>query len=928
MGDKTIYRGGQPLQVSELRGLKMIRNNELGRAVASKLIRDPNQTGSSGYNGRRIIGDDVLNRVSKSTATNIEDSSYIFQTLPDTKIAMEIWVSCLLSPKDGITESLLWSIDHSNTEYSAELFGDMLNVLREYFENEYNIFDILRPAIEDALFKTGSYPLVIIPESSIDQIINGKSAVSSESVINEIFTKDKEGYKVPGIGLLGGIDKKTKIQQGLESLIHNPTLNQSMLHRQIHPGLYVTDNPLILKSPIALRKARKQLSKASIRNRFGLENYAKVNLSFDEKVTKDSNVIRNSDDRDNKDRVFDSKVRNSIVQQLYKDRAYSKQEVVSIKPVDASGRLPIGHPLVLKVPSSAIIPVHVPGNPRDIIGAFIVLDELGNPIDPSNASDLFDTSRQESEERISAATNIIKQTNFYNNNCSCISNNGDTNATLNELAKAYGSLIEEDLLTRLTNGVYGDNVEISHVEEIYRIMLARALSAMNTQVLYVPGELLTYFAFDYNRFGIGKSMLEDARTLANMRAAVQYADIYANIMNSIGRRRLTINVDADDPNPLKTIEYYRNEFLRVNAWGLPLLSEGPIDAINVLREAAIDTVIQGDNPGVPVESVEVEEQQIQRPVPDDNLKDKLQELYTSCFDLPSSIVNDTQSVEFAQQVIQSNMLLNKRVNEKQRIINNDLLYDHITKYVLNSGSLIRSLSLVIKNHKDLLTDQQRTNSTTMPIIEDFLSCLSVSLPSPDRQRVQEQKEDVDRQKELVDSIVDAIIPDSLLENALPDSIKDQATMLKDTYKSILMGRYVSENQYLPYFFNLIDEDNSDDTITTEMKSYINPIVKMSTDIMFALDEIRKVNDSKALKSTVPDDGYGDDDSGDSYDSDDSDGGFDDGYGDEDGEDDSLASEDDNTDDLDSTEDDNDDGTEDGDSEGDGDNFDISRDMGV
>ena len=77
---------------------------------------------------------------------------------------MEIWVSCLLSPKDSVTESLAWSINNKNSEYSAELFNEMLTELKDYFETDYELFDILKPAIEDALFKTGSYPLVILPE--------------------------------------------------------------------------------------------------------------------------------------------------------------------------------------------------------------------------------------------------------------------------------------------------------------------------------------------------------------------------------------------------------------------------------------------------------------------------------------------------------------------------------------------------------------------------------------------------------------------------------------------------------------------------------------------------------------------------------------------------------------------------------------------
>lgn len=845
---------GHRLDVSDFRKLNFIRNNEISRSVASKLIRDPKQSGVSGYLGKRNINDSVMNQISRSTANNIEDSSHIFQTLPDTKVAMEIWVSSLLSPKDGMTESLIWSISNRNTEYSAELFGELLNVVRDYFEQEYNLIDIVKPAIENSLFKTGSYPLVVIPESSIDDIVNGKTMVSNESLVDTFYTKDKEGYKVPQIGLLGDGYRKRNVNVGLEGLINNATAGQSRqqrLSKQIHPGLTVTDNPDILKFKIALEQNTRKQRSQSIRSRYGLEEYANVDLSKNDE--KGHSILRENQqpsDQESKQR-FDTRVKNQITQALYKDRAYTHQPISVLTSSKDSSRMGVGHPLVLQVPSASVIPVHVPGNPRDIIGAFIILDEYGNPLDPSTTTDLYTESKNQSRERVSQATNILKQMNFYKEGCCNGISTGNDRETLNELAKVYGSLIEEDLLNRLAQGVNGDNVKLTRVEEIWRIMLARALSAQRTQLLYCPEELLTYFAFDYNKYGIGKSLLEDGRTLATLRATLMYADLYSGIQNSIGRKRVNITFDEMDPNPMKTREVILSEYTRANAWNMPLMSEGPVDAINVLREANVDVVIQGNHPAVPNTEVEVEDVQLQRPNVDDQLSEKIKNMHIASLELPASIVDETQQTQFATTALTAHSLFNKRVAAKQRIINDDLLHDHVCKYVMNSGTLIRRLSLKIKEHKELLTDKQRGVSNTLEIIEDFLTVLSVELPSPDAMRVEDQSNDISRQKGFIDTVVDALYPDEVLSMILPEEINDKSSLVRELLKSNLIAQYVDGNGYLPELGRLIDLDNSNDTISASIKSYLAPLSHLAVESILEFDRIRKENEDNALKGALP-----------------------------------------------------------------------------
>lgn len=916
MNDTYVLKEGQQLKLSEFKRLNFTKNNEVARVISTKLIKDNKNTGTSGYNGTYVPNDGTLNTLSKQTATNIEDAANIFQTLPDIKIAMEIWSSCILTPKDGITESLIWSVDTTGTKYSSLLFGLMLEHVKSYFEEDYDIFHHLKPAVEDALFKTGSYPLVIIPESSVDDIINGRAATSNEKLIDNFYLKTKEGYKSPALGILGNPSKIGEVNKrvGLESIIRNSTFNQKT-YQQIHEGMTITDNPEILKFQLAISRNKKKQLRHSLNQRYGLEAYAKVDLSLPDSNKEGEAYHSNPktpEEKEIADRRFDKAIKEELIQKLYKDRTYTPQKILRVHDQRRSSRMTIGHPLVMKIPSSAIIPVHVPGKPSDIVGAFIVLDEYGNPLDSSENTDLYNESRENSEGMVNSANNIIKQMNFFNDSNFNVLGGEKAGTTFNELAKSYAALFEEDLLSRFANGVYGENVVISRSDELYRIMLARACQAMRTQLLYVPGELLTYFAFDYNKFGIGKSLLEDGRMLATMRATMLYAQIYADVQNSIGRRKLSITLDESTPDPTKAAEVVRAEYLRATAFNMPLLSDSPVDAINTLREAGIDFDFTGDTPALPTSKVEVEDINTSRNKPDDEITDKIRNLHISSLGLPASIVDETQNTEFATTAMTAHSLFNKRVINYQNILNDKFLYDHITKYVLNSGRLIKELSYIIKENKVLLTQEQRAGGNALPIIEDFLDCLLVKLPMPDNTKLSNNKDDFENFKSMLDDVVDAVIPTDVLEKLLPEDENMDTDIGPSIIKNIIMRKFILDNNYCPELIDILDKNNID-KVREEILTYLKPLATFTKQ---AKDELQAIsgNTGEEEDADSSDDSYSsssDDDSSSSFsddsfgsddtdDSDDSDSGDDTDDEDEDTSDDSdttdSTSEDEDTDD--------------------------------
>jgi hypothetical protein len=162
----------------------------------------------------------------------------------------------------------------------------------------------------------------------------------------------------------------------------------------------------------------------------------------------------------------------------------------------------------MRVPSEAVIPVYVPGDETRHIGYFILIDGSGHPVSansPMQGNQSLQSLWQQSSQSGNASGLIQKAKQNLMSNSSADANN------VEQIVKVYGSIVENNLLTRLKNGVYEADYEISENEEVYRIMLARSLAGKFTTMVYIPEEFMTYFAFKHHPNGTGKSLLDDLK---------------------------------------------------------------------------------------------------------------------------------------------------------------------------------------------------------------------------------------------------------------------------------------------------------------------------------------------------------------------------------------------------------------------------------
>jgi hypothetical protein len=829
----------------------LVKQDKTVDVVLSKLVTANHATGAKvgarDNQGRPIVvGPDMglMERISDQTASNIVDAESLFQLLPDTELAMQILVSSILSPKDMVETKITYAVEKGS--FPPELAAPCLKIIEDHFNNVYKISEKAPDQLRDALFRTGSHALLVLPESSIDHAINSNSRLSAESLSTIMDPRTKLPRH---IGLLGNPGKDDGEALSLESMLGGivdgaapseyqpavaklefelpfqvPNENREgigdarhvteKVKLSIDPLLSIVDNPQILRVPDLLSKARRDRLNDLIRPN-GLATEAFV--GSDRLAARLRGKVQGADKSSGKDEREEAKVRGST----YRHRNFRLQQILSIQKPSQLARESVGHPLEMNVPSECIIPVHVPSQPEQHLGYFMLTDRQGNPLVKTQESDYFtemSNNLKTNRELVSQLTANVKRATL---GADWYSRQMD----IDEMTRVYSDMVEVQLQQRLQAGLYRDGAQVAKPQEIYRIMFARALAGMHTQLLYVPAELMTYIAFDYNQYGVGVSLMQKSKIIGGLRAMLLFADTMAAIKNSVGRTIVSINLDENDPDPASSVEGLMHEFAYARSNGLmPLGATAPRDIINYMQQASVEYVISG-NPRYPTTSVNVEDRQNNRVRPDDKLQEDLKKRQMLSFGLAPEMIDAAQGPEFATSVVANNLLLAKRVLLWQKIYTSHL-QDHVARYTLNSGILMDRLREAIEHAQKTLAAKEAQNpkpdeevagkseanqnlrddtidsyaqrpdntSEVDGIILDFIHALRVQLPKPEQASMAVQMEAFEKYQQALDTALKAYITtDFLRELEMGDGETDVQTVIEAT-KAYFMRDYMRTNR--------------------------------------------------------------------------------------------------------------------------------------
>ena len=835
--------------------MSLVRSDPQLAATISKLIPSINPIQYNDHGNREAAHPDTyqFRNTSEHIAQNVADARTVMQTLPDMELSAQILVSSIISPKDMMTTELNYSV--AEGLIAPEVSSALIARTKTYFEQDYKIKPLLPKMLRNMLFETGSYPVAVIPENSLDEIINGSRRITFESLSDTINTDGS----VKSIGLLGPAikDKPEAIRssaglamEGLNDYSYNKSVDgrvtlEGMLKTPVDTFLTVTDNHNLLKIPQLNQKIRENKIKSALGSH-ALE-------SFNSKLN----------DRE-------------ISGLIYKERQFNYKPISTLKTQQQLNRKTVGNPLILHLPSEAVIPVYVPGCPEEQVGYFILIDADGNPVSRSEDADYYQqlSSRLNSNGSFPSAmlTHVKSQMSGFNTI--------DAGA-INYTARAYGDMVEQDLLSRLRNGVYGNGVALAKNEEIYRIMLARSLAKQHTQLLFIPVELMSYFAFKYTSEGIGKSMLDDMKVLNSLRSMLLFANVMASLKNSIGRTEVKLKLDESDPNPQKTIEMAIHEIVRSRQQYFPLGMNSPTDLTDWLQRSGFEFTFEG-HPGLPDVSVDFGEKNTNFAKPDSELEESLRKRAIMATGLSPETVDASFQTEFATSIVTNNILLSKRVVQMQEQFTPQLS-NHMRKCVMHSEILVNDLRQIIDDNfdklnvemtdegKKIVSDLKDTKSEIASekvtiekkvmvnkYLNEFIMNFEVTLPVPNSVTLETQMAAMEIYTKALDASLEAWISEKFFTSDEGGIVANQVATIKEVVKAYYLRKWMAENGVMTEL-NALTTLGTDGTPVVDVyeaqEGHIEGLTKALTKFMVGINKA-KVNSEETLNKLNGGEGIG------------------------------------------------------------------------
>lgn len=793
-------------------------------AVASKATRDPRPNGTHlrDRSGTIALNHTGLQQISNSIVQNRQAGENILQLFPDIELAMQIVVGSTLSPKDMKTVEILYGTDDLR-EIPPGVTAKLVDIVREEIEKNYGLSAEQDRILREAMFEVGSHVKIVLPESSLDDMIHGRDFDSkSLSIVFESAQGGKLDFRRSrGLGALGPMEMTTEASTAaLDRLLSRG--NQAALDGRLcvkdKNGTYVydenveiSDNFDTLKMPEITRMvAESQMQSIYHSKRAGA------------KLTSESATRL---------------ARNATGQQANMAMARQRGD---------TSRKSIGRPLAMDVPPESVMVIHSPGRPADHLAYIMLIDINGNPVSVNSQTPLNGSSYGNVGGIGLGGTNANGSMANYITTRVKESLGGASDAPQSqELIALYGKVIEDNIARRINNGISVGEIEVSEQMEFYRVMWARSMAGKFTRMVFLPRELVTYYAFRYYDNGTGRSYFDNVKLLCTFRAALLYARTLGQVKSAIPITNVNISLDPNDPDPQTTIETAMDEIMRVRSDSIPSGRLSVADMNSWITRQGLEINFE-EHPALPNTRLAFETKNLDRQTNDSELDDALRRQTLMAFGLNPDQIDTAQQVEFATSLQQSNLLLSKhtsQLGEKQSafntkfarsVLDNDIVIrDRLRKVLKENIGDIKAGMMEHYSSDPNLTGRDLTEDELIDSALDlFIQHLTLSLPKPDANSITVLKDSFDQYMEAVDVAIEFYLGSDMVSAELVGEAANNIEALKQAYRSLMARKWMADNGFLPELADLFGTDENDklkiDSIElskTHLKSVVTTLLK-------------------------------------------------------------------------------------------------------
>lgn len=321
-----------------------------------------------------------------------------------------------------------------------------------------------------------------------------------------------------------------------------------------------------------------------------------------------------------------------------------------------------GHPTLIELPPESVIPICIPGAPDQHLGYFVMIDQYGQPLTIEN-SGMMDKSKDCDGCNGAGNINSAYEALFGTGCCAQygLRSPGSVQAAGNMI---FNHMLDKYLKSRMKGIFNRADLSIGRFSAVATTLFYRLLARKETMIVFVPPELLHYFAFSYDQHsGVGISKLNDISFLLSMRLHYVIANIIALANDAVQQRVINVSVDEKAANLEGLLDAVRNIFAAKQKLN------NTIDPSEIVRNVYSNSValVPKNVPGLGEFSVEPTTQSTQSIRADNDLLEQLNNLLVSHLDVPPSALNQLAEPEYAKSLVTYNLFFAKKIARYQRI---------------------------------------------------------------------------------------------------------------------------------------------------------------------------------------------------------------------------------------------------------------------
>ena len=705
-----------------------------------------------------------LKTVSSNSKKMIDELDTLQMMAPEISLAETIIVSSILSPTDLQTDVVSVTVD---SEAVSENVRTKINeLLTKYFNDEFKLGPKLVDWLGTAAFHEGAKAILVLPQTEID-VLNQVADVWDPQ-----YQDDWKHLKQRIAGSTEGLEIRDKDlhEAAVESL--SEIACESILDLKVGADFMTDEEKKKFEEENATKdkygatvKAVAPTAKGIARNL--IENSFKLLKPSEDGcgvvVTRDISQIstgyRNATDVVNQ---FADEAERQIHGFKRGDTAQSGRPQFPVLTISDIIKTKKGDlPILVEFPTDSVIPVCAPGDNKNHLGYFVLINEYGQPIRGEYAFD--GTNSDDMTHRL--ATNAARAV-FGNQNISSFQMSGMTDGqVMDNLTKTFSVAVNYLLKTKLgRDGLKGLNVNIH--EAVGKALFYNLLAKNQIKMVFIPEPMMVYYRFDHRPDGTGKSMLENIKFLLAMRCTLMIAKMMAAIDNATKHRVIEVQVDDKNVNPLETVELARQMFISKKA---PNITNDPRTAAESIINQHLSIRPKG-LPGVADDlSISHETQYGQSQAPSDDLLDTINNMIGQGIKIPPTVLNNLNEAEYARSVATSNLFFANNVRGWQNMIK-PYNKKFLTNYVLSCSQLLEQIGKIIEDDIKGGSDPKTVNNTSQCIQEDqtksagelvkrVLSTIELQLAPPNMSTTKAQYEELQAQADTIQKMLDLLYPD-------------------------------------------------------------------------------------------------------------------------------------------------------------------------